>query len=624
MRKLEIIALAAFGFIAFGYIISSAYLGLSGDHLGRQATTYGAILGFMEFKNFTSYDLFLLNIKEIHDIPIYQYIIAKAALLTKTDPLVTVRFANLSLWLIAAISGYKFCRHVSTPLAGIIFVFLIATSPLILHYYSVPLQDVMAITFSLVGLFALYKYELRWRGFLYALPFLAIATLIKSPVPFVFVVFYATYIVLSATYKNTSLRAMLVKYAPFIATLMVALFLALLAEQLRTFLLDKEFIGVITQAEWYFGTWKLRTSAEFWQILWGRSNFSGPFAFGYIYLFTITIACFIKPKKNHIVITVSALVAFFAGWLIFSSVYYWHDYYQLPVAIIIFISFAVSLSHILAYITDKIPTTHHQKNLATIGVVMVILLSLFQVMTQDTFAEERRKTSWEDRTRITPFRSIEYALRNQDVFLYVVSPPPYYTAPMHITPTNPTLGGLVSTKYDSVDKATFEDNCVGYIKKYAAILATSYSECLVNNKKDASYFIEDDYVTFYLNTSKVFISKLDIATRAAPVIDATFKVYIEDDQLVYIKESCTEVDIKARFLLHLIAENITDLPEGRQKHGFQNLDFDLTRYGLITNGTCIAVRDLPSYKIKQISTGQYNTATGQRVWEGVINPDSIK
>ncbi len=616
MRQLEKIALATFGFIAFSYIISAAYFGINGYYTWRQADVYGHILGFMEFKDFAPYDQFIAGDTAIFDIPIYQYIIAQTSLLLKSDPLVTTRFVNLLFWVITAFSGYKMCRSFGRPTAGMIFIFLLATSPLILHYHSVPLSDVMAIALSFLGLQVLYKHGLNWKSVICALPYLAIATLIKSPVPFVFVVFYTTYIVLSATYKNMSLRAMLVKYAPLIATLMVTLFLALLAEQLRGFLVHKEFQKVITYgSEWYFGTWEMRTSGDFWKIVWVRFNYSATSSFGYIYPIVIAIACLIKREKHHTIITISALVAFFAGWLVFSNVYKLHDYYQLPVAVIIFISFAVSLSHILAYITDKIPT-RHQKNFATIGVVMVISFSFYQTMTQNTS---------NDRGQMRKLLSgIEYALRDQSLLLYVVSPEPYYQYSTHFPPADPTIGGFFSTKYKTVSKEDFENNCADYIKDYSAIVATRYSECLVNNKKNASYFIEDDYIMFYLNARNILTPKLDIATRAEPVIDSTFKVYLEDDQLVYIKESCTEADAKAIFFVHIFPENITDLPEGSQQHGFENLDFDFSYHGQIIDGTCIAVRDLPSYKIKQITTGQYIPATGQRVWERVIKPDSIK
>ncbi len=618
MRQLEKIALATFGFIAFSYIISAAYFGIDGQplwwHPLRQSDTYGHILGFMEFKDFTPYDQFHVGEKKIFDIPIYQYIIAQTSLLLESEPLVTTRFMNVLFWAITAFSGYKICRSLGRPTAGMIFVFLMATSPLILYYHSEPLPDTMAIALSLFGLQVLYKHGLNWKSVICALPCLAIATLIKSPIPFVFVVFYSTYIMLSATYKNTSLRAMMAKYAPFITLLAIILLLAILAELLRANLLPQYTINSTDSYNWYFGTWEMRTSAEFWQTVWLRFDDSATSSFGYIYPIVIAIACLIKREKHHIIVIISALVAFFAGWLIFSNLYKIHNYYQLPVAIVTFISFAVSLSHIFAYIIDKIPT-RHQKNFATIGVVMVILFSFHQMMTQGTS---------NDRGQIRKLLSgIEYAMREQNLLLYVVSPEPYYRYSTHIHPVDTTIGAMFSTKFKTISKEDFENNCTDYIKEYPAILATNYSECLVNNKKNASYFIKDDYVIFYLNTSNVLKSKLDIATRAAPVIDATFKVYIEDGQMVYIKTPCVANDIKADFILRIIPINTNDLPTYTKHNGFENLDFEFSKYGLIINGMCIATRDLPNYKIKEIITGRITPTTGI-IWEGVINPNSVR
>ncbi len=147
-----------------------------------------------------------------------------------------------------------------------------------------------------------------------------------------------------------------------------------------------------------------------------------------------------------------------------------------------------------------------------------------------------------------------------------------------------------------------------------------YDLYLINGYKDGqAHLLAIDHIT-----ERYAEKLLGDADLRNPAIQSDYNVYIQNKKIFYVKESCTEADTKARFFLHLTPENITDLPEGRQKHGFQGLDFDFTQYGLIINGRCIAVRDLPSYKIKQITTGQFIPATGQRVWQGVINLNSIK
>ena len=97
-----------------------------------------------------------------------------------------------------------------------------------------------------------------------------------------------------------------------------------------------------------------------------------------------------------------------------------------------------------------------------------------------------------------------------------------------------------------------------------------------------------------------------------PAVSSVFDVYIDDGELIYAKQSCTDKDREARFFLHLIPADVSDLPEERKESGFDNLDFNLLERGGESDGACFAVVDLPEYEIAEISTGQY-TSDG-RVW----------
>ncbi len=100
-----------------------------------------------------------------------------------------------------------------------------------------------------------------------------------------------------------------------------------------------------------------------------------------------------------------------------------------------------------------------------------------------------------------------------------------------------------------------------------------------------------------------------------PLIKAVFDVYRHQDTLVYIiKESCTESDTEARFLLHFEPFDVDDLSSSRQSHGFDNRDFNFREYGVHFDGRCMAVVPLPEYDIAKIHTGQF-TNEGV-VWEG--------
>ncbi len=99
-----------------------------------------------------------------------------------------------------------------------------------------------------------------------------------------------------------------------------------------------------------------------------------------------------------------------------------------------------------------------------------------------------------------------------------------------------------------------------------------------------------------------------------PLIKAVFDVYQHQDTLVYVRESCTESDTEARFLLHFEPFDVDDLPESRRAHGFDNRDFVFSKHGRRMDGRCMAVVPLPEYDVAKVRTGQF-TNEGV-VWEG--------
>jgi len=481
MTRSEKVALAALTFIPFSYIISSAYLGVNGAHIFRQSDVYGHILGFIGTKGFSEYDRFIMGTRRVFDIPIYQFVIAKVSLLIHSDPLVVTRFINVFLWLLTAYSGYRLVRSLGEALAGTTYIFLLATSPLILHYFSVPLPDLMAIAFSMLGITLLHIKGANWPSILSALPFLATATLIKSPVPFVFILFYASYTALNIHIKELSTRKFIANNVPLITILITVLVFAIFAEQLRIILLDGGG-GVFVQNpnwKWYFGTWDLRFSDGFWEIIWQRFNIAGPFAFGFIYVLVVVIANIIRPEKKHLFTTISALTAFFGGWLVFSNVYEVHDYYQLPGTVIIFLSFAISFSYLADTLLSKVSDRTRNISYAAVFVTL-IPFAFLQVLTQESLSIK---------SRANLYSGVEYALRNQSVFLFVTDN----------RGRDPSMGGRLSTKYKKIIPKEFENKCTDYLNSYSGILVQGSSGCLTRNKHLAKYFIEENGITFFLD-----------------------------------------------------------------------------------------------------------------------------
>ena len=102
------------------------------------------------------------------------------------------------------------------------------------------------------------------------------------------------------------------------------------------------------------------------------------------------------------------------------------------------------------------------------------------------------------------------------------------------------------------------------------------------------------------------------ATSGEPAVRSDFDVYIGENTVSYLKSPCGAADVQAQFFLHVVPEDVEDLPADRRQYGFDNLDF---RYAggaaLALGGVCIAKRPLPDYPIVRIRTGQFTANDGE-------------
>ena len=106
----------------------------------------------------------------------------------------------------------------------------------------------------------------------------------------------------------------------------------------------------------------------------------------------------------------------------------------------------------------------------------------------------------------------------------------------------------------------------------------------------------------------------------SPDVDAAFALYLQDNRLIYLRETCNAADTAADFFLHITPQDISDLPAERQDAGFANKDFALARRGGNFDGKCMAVIFLPPYPIKAIRTGQHIPGPGE-VWAAELTPE---
>ena len=95
------------------------------------------------------------------------------------------------------------------------------------------------------------------------------------------------------------------------------------------------------------------------------------------------------------------------------------------------------------------------------------------------------------------------------------------------------------------------------------------------------------------------------APKGVLIASSEFDIYLDENRLTFVKEPCAPEDVKPRFFLHVVPSDENDLPADRVQHGFDNLDFNFRKHGILVGQLCTAVRLLPNYDIDRIATGQY-------------------
>ena len=100
-----------------------------------------------------------------------------------------------------------------------------------------------------------------------------------------------------------------------------------------------------------------------------------------------------------------------------------------------------------------------------------------------------------------------------------------------------------------------------------------------------------------------------------PVLHSNFDIYLSENVITYVKETCQKTDTQAPFFLHIYPIDTNDLPDHRQQYGFDNFDFTFYKFGLRFNGKCLIHVNLPEYDIDHIVTGQFIYGQG-KLWRG--------
>ena len=92
-----------------------------------------------------------------------------------------------------------------------------------------------------------------------------------------------------------------------------------------------------------------------------------------------------------------------------------------------------------------------------------------------------------------------------------------------------------------------------------------------------------------------------------------FGIWLNGGRLTYVKRGCDEDDVRRRFFLSAFPADPSDLPQSAREAGWEHepLNFDFRDYGVVVDGDCAIVRDLPGYPLSAIETGQWTPNEGE-------------
>ena len=99
-----------------------------------------------------------------------------------------------------------------------------------------------------------------------------------------------------------------------------------------------------------------------------------------------------------------------------------------------------------------------------------------------------------------------------------------------------------------------------------------------------------------------------------PAARSVFDIYLRENTVAYLKSPCSAADVQAEFFLHIVPEDLEDLPADRRQYGFGGANFRYGEYAAPAfGGQCAMEHPLPDYPIARIRTGQF-TPEGDQIW----------
>ena len=473
-KRRHLIAAFILVLIASCAISSAAYLGINGNHVFRQSDSLSAILSFSGWKGLGPMESFSGS-PSWFATPIYEFIVSIAASVTGLQgaegALAAAVFTDLACFWLLLFPGYRLAERMGLG-SGVILIFLLATSPLYLHYYSVPLPDTLALALSVTAVSLLTDERCGMLRTASALIALSAACLIKSPVPFVLMAFFLTREALAGNIRKRWRLLALVSLAAIVS--------ALLPEYLRNRFLGSQNAFFAQDPVWYFGTADERLSMRFWKTMANRVTKAAPFRLlGFAYAMAAGAGLVFCAWKGKLSAAVPFIVSFLAGWLVFANVFFLHDYYSLPTNFIFFLGTAICL-RAAARRLQPLPERIGKFWPYAVGLLAVILTISGNSINGRREGDFPRAASW--------------FLRDTDVMLYSSDIVGYFDDA--IVP-----GGLFLTPLRRISRQELESGCGRYLAGYRAVVVhdAKGSECLRQAAAEASVFAEDDGYVLWIS-----------------------------------------------------------------------------------------------------------------------------
>lgn len=462
-RRFALPILAGFAAVS---IISASYVGLNGHDIWRQSDSYSQILGMLGQPGLGPLDTFQGN-RAVFDTPIYQAIVAAVSTVTHGEPLVVVRILGAVLFVILVLAGFKIAETIE-PGAGLIMATLLATSPLYLHYCATPLPDLLCLTCSAVAVMLLLVGSDLGAQYWLALSLLVIGALIKPPLPFVFLAFYGTWLLMN----RRTVQSRRHPWMRFGGLLVASLVATIVAELIRSY---TNIYPERQALHRYFGTPIDRISVVTWKTAWIYTGEA--FAFSWLrFAAVIALVLYLILRRSEgFKLLLPLGIAFTAGWLVFTKLYVKHDYYGLPTALMLLMAVSIALRGIAAPVAQRVDL------LSRAAPVLLIFAAPLMIVYGDKISSYSVTSEGQ---------AMRFILRDAWHFVYVSNEDPL--------DWNPTAGGLTAKPFTLVSQAEFERSCSEILRHERAVVINRLnvegpSRCLSTIKRSAVSFMKDPH-----------------------------------------------------------------------------------------------------------------------------------